>query len=64
MSAPLQSSDDFLLARERAQSRIGELAWNKLSPRDCATAIYQEMRALDGERLSGRMKAAPMKRNS
>jgi hypothetical protein len=50
-------SDDFQIAYERARRRIGEEAWDVLTTHEQATAIYEELRALDIER--DRKKAPP-----
>jgi hypothetical protein len=44
-------SQDFLLAHQRAQSRMGDAAWKKSTAPECTKAIYRELRALDNERV-------------
>jgi hypothetical protein len=51
-----KSSSDFLIACERAQGRIGELAWSKLPTSETSAAIYRELRDLDAGREAERTK--------
>jgi hypothetical protein len=42
--------DDFQVAYQRAQDRVGEHTWWQMTSHEQAEAIYREMRALDLER--------------
>ena len=45
--------DNFQVASDRARERTGEILWTKSSARDQANAIYDQIRAMDTERLQG-----------
>jgi hypothetical protein len=51
IGAGLLTADDFQAAYERARKRFGEEAWQQLSTHDQSDAIYEELRALDAERV-------------
>jgi hypothetical protein len=46
-------SDDFQVAAGRARDRYAEQIWNAMSFREQTIAIYEELRALDAERIAG-----------
>ena len=47
-------SEDFHAASERARNHVGDRVWDAMSQHDRATAIYEELRALDAERVAQR----------
>ena len=44
--------DDFQIAARRARERVGEPIWTTMSSHEQTIAIYEELRALDLERVA------------